>query len=164
MEKSIETLKTLLKKSLPRCELEVDAPEQQHGNWWLDVRAGRKRIALEYRPERGFGIFAENAGYGEGPSEIYRTPELTSKRLAQLLIPGKRIKLTLKDIRELYGHSQVKLAKKIGIKQSAISRFEKREHVKLNTLAAAIKALGGELELRARFSDSDVPLSLAKSK
>jgi transcriptional regulator with XRE-family HTH domain len=56
--------------------------------------------------------------------------------------------------------SQVTLAEKAGVKQSAISRFEQRSEVKLGTLAAAVKALGGELEVRAHFPDSDVPISL----
>jgi len=55
-------------------------------------------------------------------------------------------------------------AKKAGVKQPAISRFEKRGEVKLSTLAATIKALGGKLEVRARFSDADVPISLLASK
>ena len=74
------------------------------------------------------------------------------------------IHLGLKDIRELYGHSQVTLAKKAGVKQPAISRFEKRGEVKLSTLAATIKALGGKLEVRAHFEDADVPISLLRSK
>jgi len=56
---------------------------------------------------------------------------------------GKAMHLGLKDIRELYGQSQLTLAKKAGVKQPAISRFEKRGEVKLSTLAATIKALGG---------------------
>lgn len=132
----------------------------------LDVSMGKKRHTLEYRPGKGFGLFQEDAGYGEGPAEIYRTPERTAQRLAQLMAAsnGKGVHLNFKDIRELYGHSQVQLAKKVGIKQSAISRFEKRDEVKLSTLAAAVKALGGKLEVRAHFADSDVPISLATSK
>lgn len=166
MEKSIEQLKRLLKESLPQCAISVDAPDDASGNWMLDVSMGRKRHTLEYRPGKGFGLFQENAGYGERPVEIYRTPERAAQRLAQLMAAshGKRTQLNFKDIRELYGHSQVQLARKVGIKQSAISRFEKRDEVKLSTLAAAVKALGGKLEVRAHFADSDVPISLATPK
>ena len=88
------------------------------------------------------------------------------KRLMQLMTTGNGngLRLSLKDIRELYGHSQVTLAKKVGVKQSAISRFEKRNEFKLSTLAATIKALGGTLEVRAHFTDSDVPISLSTVK
>jgi DNA-binding XRE family transcriptional regulator len=161
MEKPIEHLKKFLSASLPNCRLEVDAPDQNGGSWWIDVSAGTKRITLEYRKGRGFGVFHDDAGFGEGPAEIYRTPERAAQRLAQLMHPGRRkdICLSLKDLRELYECSQVELAEKVGVQQSAISRFEQRDEVKLSTLAAAIRALGGELEIRAHFSDSDVPIS-----
>jgi predicted transcriptional regulator len=89
-----------------------------------------------------------------------------AQRLAQLMGKSNRNGngLGMKDIRELYGHSQVKLAKKAGVKQPAISRFEKRGEVKLSTLAATIKALGGKLEVRAHFSDADVPISVSTAK
>lgn len=166
MEKTIEHLKELLHARLPHCVVDVDAPERADGNWWLDVKMGKKRHTLEFRPGKGFGIFHGDAGYGEGPAEIYRTPERVALRLAQLMATssGKTIRLGLKDIRELYGHSQVTLAKKAGVKQPAISRFEKRGEVKLSTLAATIKALGGKLEVRAHFSDADFPISLSTTK
>jgi DNA-binding XRE family transcriptional regulator len=166
MEKAIEQFKRILGGSLPACVVKADAPARADGNWWLDVSAGRKRLTLEYRPGKGFGFFHADAGYGEGPAEIYRTPELAATRLEQLLAAGsgKNPALHLKDIRELYGISQERLAKKVGIKQSAISRFEQRDEVKLSTLAAAIKALGGRLEVRARFLDSDVPITLSTAK
>jgi DNA-binding phage protein len=166
MEKSIEHLQKLLKKSLPHSVVAVDAPERGDGNWWLDVSMGKKRHTLEYRPGKGFGLFHGAAGYGEGPAEIYRTPERAAKRLAQLMAAtnGNAIHLGLKDVRELYGYSQVTLAKRAGVKQPAISRFEKRGEVKLSTLAATIKALGGTLEVRAHFSDADFPISLSSTK
>ena len=166
MDKRIEHLRKLLSEKLPDCVVDVDAPARAGGNWWLEVEAGKKRQTVEYRPGRGFGIFHDDVGYGEGPSEIYRTPERTAKRLAQLMTAnkGKASSLSLKDIRELYGQSQVTLAKKAGVKQPAISRFEKRGEVKLSTLAATVKALGGILEVRARFEDADVPIALSTSK
>jgi hypothetical protein len=166
MEPMIEKLKRLLSKMLPQTHVKVDEPERAGGNYWVDVSIRKKRHTLEYRPGKGFGLFHEDAGYGEGPAEIYRTAERAAQRLAQLMAAGssKASHLGLKDIRELYGQSQVTLAKKAGVKQPAISRFEKRGEVKLSTLAATIKALGGKLELRAHFSDADVPISLSTPK
>jgi len=165
MEKTIENLKDLLKEMLPQSHVKVDEPQHAGGNYWVDVSMGKKRHTLEYRPGKGFGLFHEDAGYGEGPAEIYRTAERAAQRVAQLMAGNsKAIHLGLKDIRELYGHSQVTLAKKAGVKQPAISRFEKRGEVKLSTLAATIKALGGKLEVRAHFADADFPIFLATTK
>src|SRR6266487_2928455 len=124
MEKTIEHLKKLLDERLPDCAVDVDAPDRADGNWWLDVRMGKKRHTLEYRPDMGFGLFHSATGYGEGPAEVYRTPERVAQRLAQLMAASNRkaTRLGLKDIRELYGHSQAKLAKKAGVQQPAISR------------------------------------------
>ena len=160
MEKKIDSLKTLLSRILPNSSVAVDPPDRAEGNWWIDVRAGKRRLAVEYRPEKGFGIFHENAGYGEGPAEVYRTAELAARRVVQVMHGSRRQRLTLKDLRELYECSQVNLAEKVGVKQSAISRLEQRNEVKLGTLAAAVQALGGELEVRAHFSDADVPISV----
>lgn len=168
MNATIEHLKQLLAGSLPQSQVRVDEPENAGGNYWVDVSMGKKRHTLEYRPGKGFGLFHEDAAYGEGPAEIYRTPERATQRIMQLMAVGNgkalHLGLGLKDIRELYGHSQVTLAKKAGVKQPAISRFEKRGEVKLSTLAATIKALGGKLEVRAHFEDADVPISLSTPK
>jgi DNA-binding phage protein len=166
MEAKIENLKRLLTEMLPQSHVKIDEPERAGGNYWIDVGVGKKRHTLEYRPGKGFGLFHEDAGYGEGPAEIYRTAERAAQRVAQLMAASssKAIHLGLKDIRELYGHSQVTLAKKAGVKQPAISRFENRGEVKLSTLAATIKALGGKLEVRAHFSDADFPISLSTTK
>jgi DNA-binding phage protein len=166
MNAAVKHLKQLLAGKLPHSRIKVDEPEHTGGNYWVDVSLGKKRHTLEYRPGKGFGLFREDSGYGEGPAEIYRTAERAAQRLEQLMTAGnsKTVRIGLKDLRELYGFSQVGLAKKAGVKQPAISRFEKRGEVKLSTLEATIKALGGRLEVRAHFEDADVPISLSTSK
>jgi hypothetical protein len=164
MEPTIAHFMELVARRLPGSHVKVDEPEHAGGAHWLDVTIGKKRRTLEYRPEKGFGLFQEKAGYGEGPEEIYRTPERAAQRLAQWVAAGRGRTMGLKDLRELYGHSQVTLAKKAGVKQPAISRFEQRGEVKLSTLEATIKALGGKLEVRAHFPDANVPISMLKSK
>lgn len=161
----IERLKQMLASQLPQSRIKMDEPEHAGGSYWVDVSIGKKRHTVEYRPGKGFGLFHENAGYGEGPAEIYRTPERMTQRLVQLMSTRGRNarRMGLKDVRELYGYSQVTLARKAGVKQPAISRFEQRGEVKLSTLEATIKALGGRLEVRAQFEDADVPISLLTS-
>ena len=85
MQKPIEDRKRLLNAGLPEREIEVYEPHRAGGRYWVDVGLGKQRWTVEYRPGKGFGLFDENAGYGEGPSEIYRTPERTARRLLQLM-------------------------------------------------------------------------------
>jgi DNA-binding XRE family transcriptional regulator len=166
MEAMIDRLIKLVVERLPGSHVKVDDPANAGGNYWVDVRLGKKCQTLEFRPGKGFGLFHEDAGYGEGPAEVYRTPERATQRLEQLLGASgiKASRLSMKDLRELYGQSQVTLAKKVGVKQPAISRFENRGEVKLSTLAATVKALGGKLEVRVHFPDADIPISLVASK
>src|SRR5215211_168958 len=138
MERDIEILKARITEDVPNCVFEVDAPDRGAANWWVDVRVGKRHVILDYRQRKGFGIYRSDAGYGEGPSEVYRTPERTARRVSQLLVSGnaKYQGPTLKDLRELYECSQVRMAELVGVKQSAISRFEQRSEFKIGTLAA----------------------------
>ena len=54
--------------------------------------------------------------------------------------------------------SQEELAAQLSVGQSAISKLERRADVHLSTLRHFVAALGGVLELRARFPDRIVTL------
>ncbi len=166
MRNPIEDFQNLLKEVLPDCEVAVDPPHKPSGNWWIDVRRGKHLVTAEYRPGKGFGLFQEDAGYGEGPVEIYRTAERMVRRFTQLLAPEESAAtdLTLRDLRRLFGLSQAELAEKAGVKQAAVSRLENRSDAKLSTLNAAVGALGGQLEIRAHFPDSSVPISFKQKR
>lgn len=166
MKNTIKDLERLLSSELPDCEVSVDPPHDPSGTWWIDVRCGRGLVTAEYRPGKGFGLFKEDGGYGEGPVEIYRSTERVVRRLTQLLAPGQSAAedLTLKDLRKLFGLSQAELADKAGVKQAAVSRLESRSDAKLSTLTAAVEALGGQLEIRAHFPDSSVPISFQEKR
>src|SRR5438094_8375375 len=116
MNATIEKLTGLLKENLPGCAVKIDEPDRSGGNYWIDISLGRKRRTLEYRPGKGFGLFHDDAGFGQGPAEIYRSAERAVQRLAQVMASasGKTTPLGLRQLRELYGQSQVKLAKKAG--------------------------------------------------
>src|SRR5882762_889860 len=102
MDKTVKIFKKLLIESLPECRMELDAPDRADGSWWVDVRAAKRHLVVEYRPAAGFGIFDETANFGEGPTEIYRTPQLAARRLKQLASSKKRKRssLSLKELRE----------------------------------------------------------------
>lgn len=58
---------------------------------------------------------------------------------------------TLKDLRQAMHKTQVDLAATLHIGQDSISRLEKRSDMLLSTLRGYIEAMGGKLELVARF-------------
>ena len=61
--------------------------------------------------------------------------------------------MTLRDLRRALDRTQVHLAKQLGVKQETISRLEKRSDMLLSTLRSYVAAMGGELDLVAKFPD-----------
>jgi transcriptional regulator with XRE-family HTH domain len=61
--------------------------------------------------------------------------------------------MTLRDLRRAQGRTQVRLARELGVKQETVSRLEKRSDMLLSTLRGYIEAMGGELDLIAKFPD-----------
>lgn len=68
--------------------------------------------------------------------------------------------LTLRQLRELLGLTQDELADRLEVGQESVSRFERRENVRLSTLRSYVEALGGELHVTASFPDR-APVELA---
>lgn len=60
---------------------------------------------------------------------------------------------TLKDLRQAVAQTQEELAATLGVGQDTISRLEKRSDMLLSTLRRYVEAMGGKLELVARFPD-----------
>jgi transcriptional regulator with XRE-family HTH domain len=61
--------------------------------------------------------------------------------------------MTLAKLREARLRSQAQIAEKLGIKQAAVSRLERRTDMYLSTLRELIKAMGGTLQITAEFPD-----------
>lgn len=77
------------------------------------------------------------------------------------------VHLTLRAIREAAGKTQVELAERAGMDQADVSRLERRddfEDCQVATLRRYVEALGGELELVARFDDKRIALSGAATR
>jgi transcriptional regulator with XRE-family HTH domain len=68
--------------------------------------------------------------------------------------------MSLRDLRKAMGKTQVALAKKLHLKQEAISRAEQRTDMLLSTLDHYLQALGGRLRLVAEF-EGRAPVTLA---
>lgn len=59
----------------------------------------------------------------------------------------------LGQLRDAVELKQTDVAERLGISQGNVSRLERREDLYLSTLREYVEALGGELELVARFPD-----------
>ncbi|MBC7101850.1 MAG: helix-turn-helix transcriptional regulator [Parvibaculum sp.] len=59
--------------------------------------------------------------------------------------------MSLRDLRKAMKQTQSSLARKLDIGQDGVSRIEQRADLLLSTARSYVEALGGELELVARF-------------
>ena len=66
--------------------------------------------------------------------------------------------MALADVRRAQASTQQQLATTLGVNQAWISRVERQTDMYLSTLRAYIEALGGELEVSARFDNCFVRL------
>src|SRR5882672_4737917 len=66
--------------------------------------------------------------------------------------------LLLSEVRQLAGKSQQEVAQTLGMKQPSLSKLEKQTDMQISTLRKIVKALGGELEVLARFPRGTVKI------
>ncbi|TMN24546.1 XRE family transcriptional regulator [Pseudoxanthomonas sp. X-1] len=67
--------------------------------------------------------------------------------------------MPLHELRRAKALSQVKLAEALHINQAAVSKMENRADMYISTLRDYIRAMGGDLEIVARFPDGAVKIS-----
>lgn len=70
-----------------------------------------------------------------------------------------RKELPLHQLRQALKLSQERVAEELGVTQAAVSRLEHRPDLFVSSLRRFIEAMGGELELRARFPTGTVTLA-----
>ena len=64
--------------------------------------------------------------------------------------------MALSELRKARGLSQKELAEALHVQQPSIAKIEKRTDMYISTLRAHIEAMGGELEVIARFPEGSV--------
>ncbi|MDR2701937.1 MAG: helix-turn-helix domain-containing protein [Spirochaetaceae bacterium] len=67
--------------------------------------------------------------------------------------------MPIHELRNARGLSQRVLADALHIQQPAVAKMEKRTDMYISTLRSHIEAMGGELEIIARFPDGNVRIS-----
>ena len=65
----------------------------------------------------------------------------------------------MRQLREARERSQEAVAKQLHIQQAAVSKLERRTDMYLSTLRSYIEAMGGKLEIIARFKDQVVRIN-----
>ena len=67
--------------------------------------------------------------------------------------------MPLQELRNARGLSQKMLAEALHIQQPAIAKLEKRTDMYISTLRSHIEAMGGELDIIARFPEGNVKIA-----
>ncbi len=67
--------------------------------------------------------------------------------------------MPLNELRQARGLSQKMLADVLNVQQPSIAKLEKRTDMYLSTLRSHIEAMGGQLEVIARFPDGAIRIS-----
>ena len=67
--------------------------------------------------------------------------------------------MPLNELRQARGLSQKMLAEVLHVQQPSIAKIEKRTDMYLSTLRSHIEAMGGELDVIARFPDGSVKIN-----
>ncbi|MDZ7750892.1 MAG: XRE family transcriptional regulator [Gammaproteobacteria bacterium] len=75
-----------------------------------------------------------------------------SQAKADALLKG----MPLHELRKARGLSQQTLAEVLHVQQPAVAKLERRTDMYLSTLRNHIRAMGGELDVIARFPDGEV--------
>lgn len=60
---------------------------------------------------------------------------------------------TLRELRKAHDRSQQEIAERLNIQQAAVSKLERRTDMYISTLRDFVRAMGGDLEIIARFPD-----------
>ena len=82
-----------------------------------------------------------------------------SQARAQAKAQAMLAEMPLNELRQARGLSQKMLAEVLNVQQPAIAKMEKRTDMYLSTLRSHIEAMGGQLEVVARFPDGAVRIS-----
>ena len=83
------------------------------------------------------------------PKARDRANQITQALLAEM---------PLHELRQARHFSQEQLAGVLRVRQASISKLERGTDMYISTLRSYIKAMGGELEITARFPDGDVKI------
>jgi ribosome-binding protein aMBF1 (putative translation factor) len=65
-------------------------------------------------------------------------------------------RVSLREVRKSLGISQKQLAEALKVSQAAVSKQEHRQGIQVETLCGVIEAMGGTVEITARFPNDKI--------
>lgn len=77
-------LETQVRLQFPDAQIHTDLPEMPQGDSWLDLVKDGKKETVQWKPGVGFGFFADDATFGEGPNQIILEKEKALEKLVLL--------------------------------------------------------------------------------
>src|SRR3954452_3362547 len=84
---------------------------------------------------------------------VSRLPEREQRAIETLATEMIKEEATLRELREVRARSQEQIAERLHIGQAAVSKLERRADMYISTLRKLIHAMGGDLDIVARFPD-----------
>jgi hypothetical protein len=153
-------------KQETRLAFEIDRPADTAGEWWLDLEVDGMPTNVSWQSGRGFGVFTSEPGFGGRPNELYEEPRDAVVRLLQMAAHWRKERkcyaLSLREVRQLVGETQSQVAEALATDQARVSRLERPGDMKISTLIGYLSALGGTLEVRARFPAFEAPIDVMR--
>lgn len=83
----------------------------------------------------------------------------TARTESDVLFRQLMAEMPLHELRKARDLSQVKLAEVLQVNQAAISKIEHRTDMYISTLREYIRAMGGDLQIVARFPEGEVNIT-----
>jgi predicted XRE-type DNA-binding protein len=93
-----------------------------------------------------------------------KTMTTAEQRKARRLADSELAEIEINQLRETMKMTQTELAQKLKVTQAAVSRLEGRSDWRLSTLKDFVQALGGEVEVLARFANRTVRLTHSSTR
>ena len=88
-----------------------------------------------------------------GPEEAVKAKSMARKKMKRMF---------LREVRKQLGLTQTKLAKAMGVSQSALSQLESQDDMQLSTLRRLVHAMGGHIDVVLHLDNRSIVLSDAR--
>lgn len=157
----VEQIVREIEERIPGVRTRVERTQSARGPVWVDVTNGKFGAAVEWRQGMGFGLTSlPSDGFDEAADETYDSVAELVDRVEELMSGKARTRApqeaVLRQLREHRRVSQDALARLLGVSQPNVSRLERRVDMNIRTLRAVVEAIGGRLEITARFGNEAV--------